>query len=137
MKDIDIHWPSGLKRTKPRERVLCVLGRSDKPLSAVEICSEIEKSGEAPWLSTVYRILELFVNMGLVVKIAIMNSETARYELNRSQHKHYAVCLSCHNISSMDNCPLEKFTPKINDDDFHVVGHNLEIYGYCKKCASK
>ena len=117
--------------------MLSVLEHAEKPLSAMEICSEIEKGGESAWLSTVYRILELFVKKGMVVKIAVMNNEMALYELNRFQHKHYAVCLSCHKIISMDNCPMERFVPKIRDDDFHVVGHNIVVYGYCKDCSSK
>lgn len=137
MKEISNNWPSGLKRTKPRERVLSVLEQAQKPLSAMEICSGIEKGGESAWLSTVYRILELFVKKGMVVKVAIMNNEMALYELNRFQHKHYAVCMGCQKIISMDNCPMEKFVPKIQDKDFRVIGHNLEVYGYCKNCSPK
>jgi Fur family ferric uptake transcriptional regulator len=130
-------WPSGLKKTKPRENVLSVLEHAEKPLSAMEICSQIEKSGESAWMSTVYRILELFVKKGMVVKITVMNNEMALYELNRFQHKHYAICLACRRIIAMDNCPMEKFIPQLEDDDFHVVGHNLEIYGYCSECSAK
>ena len=137
MKEAGEGWPSGLKKTKAREGVLSVLEGADKPLSAMEIYAEIKKNGESAWLSTVYRILELFVKKGVVVKIAIMNNEMAHYELNRFQHKHYAVCLGCHKIISMDNCPMEKFIPKIEDDNFHVIGHNIELYGYCGKCSSK
>lgn len=137
MKEVRENWPSGLKRTRPRESVFSVLERADKPLSAMEICSEIERNGASAWLSTVYRILELFVKKGVVVKIAVMNNEMAFYELNRFQHKHYAVCLGCRKIVSMDNCPMEKFIPKIKDDDFRVMGHNLEVYGYCRECSAK
>ena len=137
MKQLQTDWPSGLKRTKPREQVLAVLEQAAKPLSAMEICSEIEKNGESAWLSTVYRILELFVNKGMALKIAMMNSDMALYELNRYQHKHYAVCMSCQKIFPMENCPMEKFIPKIQDKDFRVIGHNLEVYGYCKDCAPK
>jgi len=127
-------WPAGIKKTRQRESVLAVLEQAEKPLSAMDICSQIEKNGESAWLSTVYRILELFVKKGVVVRISVLNSEMAVYELNRFQHKHYAVCLSCRRIITMDNCPMEKFIPKIRDSDFHVLGHNLEIYGYCGNC---
>lgn len=130
-------WPEGIKKTKPRANVLSVLEQAEKPLSAQEIFSQIEKSGESVWLSTIYRILELFVKKGMVNKLPIMNNEMVVYELNRFQHKHYAVCVSCHKIIPMDNCPMEKFFPVLEDDDFHVMGHNLEIYGYCKNCFSK
>ncbi|WP_018211911.1 transcriptional repressor [Desulfitobacterium hafniense] len=137
VKEVNNNWPAGVKRTKPRESVLSVLEHAPKPLSAVEICSEIEKEGESPWLSTIYRILELFVKKGVVVKLAVLNNEMALYELNRFQHKHYAICLGCHKIVTMNNCPMEKFIPKIEDDGFRVLGHNLEVYGYCRECSVK
>jgi Fur family ferric uptake transcriptional regulator len=127
-------WPAGIKRTKQREAVLAVLERADKPVSAAAICAQTEKDGEAVWLSTVYRILELFVKKGLAERIAMMTGEMAVYELNRFRHRHYAVCVSCRKIISMDNCPMERFVPKLADGDFRVTGHNLEVYGYCGDC---
>jgi Fur family ferric uptake transcriptional regulator len=128
------NWPAGIKRTKQREWVLDVLEGADKPLSASQICSYIEKTGESSWLSTVYRVLETFVKNGLVVKTNMMNNEMAVYELKRYKHKHYAICTGCNKIISMENCPMEAFVPKIADDSFRVMGHNLEVYGLCRSC---
>ncbi|MFT3983091.1 MAG: transcriptional repressor [Lachnospiraceae bacterium] len=136
MKEKQNIWPAGIKKTRQRESVLSVLENSDKPLSAVNICSQIEKSGGAAWMSTVYRVLELFVEKGIAIKINVMNSEMAMYELNRFKHKHYAVCVNCRKIIAMDNCPMEKFIPKLEDENFQVLGHNLEIFGLCKDCRS-
>lgn len=114
--------------------MLSVLENAGKPLSATDICSKMEKGRDAAWLSTVYRILELFVKKGLVIKTNMMNSDMAVYELNRFKHKHYAVCMSCHKMITMDNCPMEAFVPKLEEEDFHVTGHNLEVFGFCKDC---
>lgn len=137
MKEHCREWPAGLKRTQSREWVLAVLEQAQKPISAQEICAQIEKDGHSAWLSTVYRVLEFFVKKGMVVKVAILGNETALYELNRFEHKHYAVCLACHKIIAMDNCPMERFSPSIQDAGFRVLGHNLEIYGYCNECDPK
>ena len=130
-------WPKGLKRTKQRESVLAILKESTQPMSAQEISARISKEGGGAWLSTVYRVLELFVEKKLAIKTSIMNSETAVYELNREHHRHYAVCIGCHKMIPMENCPMESFIPKIKDKEFQVIGHNLEVYGYCKDCAAK
>jgi Fur family ferric uptake transcriptional regulator len=37
----------------------------------------------------------------------------------------------------MDNCPMEKFTPRLDDGDFRVTGHKVEVYGYCKDCGAE
>ncbi|BBB91798.1 MAG TPA: transcriptional repressor [Methylomusa anaerophila] len=134
MKEKQNRWPAGIKRTRQRESVLSVLENSEKPLSAADICSKMEKSGDVAWMSTVYRILELFVKKGMVIKTNVMNNEMAVYELNRFKHKHYAVCMNCHKIIAMANCPMEKFIPKLEDENFHVMGHNLEVFGFCEDC---
>lgn len=131
----DCKWPEGVKRTRQREGVLNVLENAEKPLSAMEICSRID--GGAAWLSTVYRVLELFEAKGIVNRISVLNSDMAAYELAHSRHKHYAICLGCHKIVSMEDCPVEKLAPKIGEPGFHVTGHNLELYGYCKNCDRK
>lgn len=132
-----IKWPEGLKRTKTRERVLSVLMDSQLPLSAIEIFSEIEKKGEKIWLSTVYRALDAFVENGLVTKTSVLNNEITLYDLNLTGHKHYAVCVECHKIITMENCPMGNFEPKFKDNDIEVLGHKVEIYGYCKDCKSQ
>ncbi|MDR1193214.1 MAG: transcriptional repressor [Peptococcaceae bacterium] len=130
-------WPDGIKKTKQRQAVLTALEGSGNPISAAAICAQTEKAGAAVWLSTVYRVLEFFVRKGVVTKVAVLNSDMALYEINRFQHKHYAVCVRCRKIIPMDNCPMEKFVPKLADDGFQVTGHNLELYGYCGDCGAK
>lgn len=117
--------------------MLSVLERSDSPLSAMEICKQTENEDCPVWLSTVYRILELFVKRNVVLKTTIPDCEMALYEINKNQHRHYALCLNCHKVVEMDNCPLEKFTPRFTENDFQVLGHKLEMYGYCKDCKEK
>ncbi|WP_294856064.1 Fur family transcriptional regulator [Oscillibacter sp.] len=137
MKENKTVWQAGVKRTRQRESVLAVLEHSDKPLSAAEICSKIEMDGDTVWMSTVYRVLELFVEKGVALKTTVLNNEMAVYELNRFQHKHYAVCMKCRKIIPMGNCPMENFTPMLAEEGFQIVGHNLEVFGYCRDCRSR
>lgn len=137
MNEIRTDWPAGVKRTKQRESLLTALERSANPLSAPDISFSMKEIGMKASLSTVYRILDFFVSKGLVTKINMMNSEMSLYELNRNKHKHYAVCLSCRKIIEMEHCPLEAFMPELENGDFQVTGHNLEIYGICRECNSK
>lgn len=136
MKNIKKTWPEGIKRTQQRESVLSILEGALEPLSVTEIYSKMEEEGKTVWMSTVYRALEVFVKNNIVIKTNMLNSEMAVYELNRFEHKHYAVCISCHKMISMDNCPMDKFIPQLKDEDFKVMGHNLEIFGYCKDCMT-
>ena len=137
MKDDKSVFPAGIKRTKHRRSVYSVLENAASPLSAPEIFSQVREGDASVWLSTVYRILDCFVSEGLVLKTTVMDSSMAFYELNREQHRHYAVCVNCRRVIELVNCPMEKFVPEIAESDFHVLGHKVEMYGYCKDCDKK
>ncbi|MGI6161657.1 MAG: Fur family transcriptional regulator [Christensenellales bacterium] len=127
--------PGGLKKTKQREYVLDTLEKAGKPISAAEIYATILKDGHSVSLSTVYRILYALQNKEAVIKTTIMDSDTSLYELNRSTHRHYAYCVDCRKAVAMDACPIEKFLPGLDEAGFEVIGHKMEVYGHCSKCA--
>lgn len=137
MQEAEMAWPEGVKKTKQRMCVLSVLERADFPLSAAEIYRQLEEESSPGWLSTVYRVLELFVQKGVVLKTTVLDGETAVYELNRNRHKHYAVCMNCHKMIELDACPLEQYISKLADGEFRVLGHKVEMYGYCRECDEK
>lgn len=127
-------WPEGIKKTKQRKAVLEVLERAEMPLPAMDIYTQIGK-GETPvWLSTVYRILELFTEKGIALKTTVLNSDMAYYEHNKNIHHHFAVCVDCHKLVAINSCPLADYEPKLTEDEFRVLWHRVEMYGYCKDC---
>lgn len=130
-------WPAGVKRTKQRESVLDILENAAEPLSAMDIYARLEKDRVPIWLSTVYRVLELFTEKGIVVRTTVPGSDMAYYERNRHGHHHYAVCVDCHKIVAIDNCPMTDFKPRLSDDEFRVLGHRVEMYGYCRACDKR
>lgn len=128
-------WPEGVKKTKQRRCVLSVLKNTDFPLTAADIYERIGK--DAGSLSTVYRVLELFTKKGVVQKTVLLDGGTAVYELERPEHRHYAVCMVCHKMVAVKNCPMEVFTPDMKESNFHVLGHKLELTGICDECYAK
>lgn len=130
-----VFWPEGVKKTKQRRCVLSVLKDAEMPLTAAELYGRMEK--DAGSLSTIYRILEMFTQKGTVIRTNLLDSGAAVYELDRHDHKHYAVCLVCHKIIAVKNCPMEAFTPDVKEDNFHVLGHKLELQGICGECYKK
>lgn len=134
MNSVESEWPKGIKKTKPRQYVLSVLQKAESPLSVLDIYNEIEKNGASVWMSTVYRILELFISKGFVTKTTLMDSDMAVYALSNHQHTHYAICVNCHKMIELENCPMDQFVPNLDDSNFRVVGHKVELYGYCKNC---
>lgn len=133
-RNVGFVWPEGIKRTKPRERVLRILQQAQGPLTAMEIYAGTQKEGQPVWLSTIYRILELFTQKGLVEKTSLFGQDMASYEFNRKNHQHYAVCMQCHKRIPIQECPIKAFEQDLGAQDFQIVGHKIEVYGYCAGC---
>ena len=130
-----ISYPVGIKWTKQRKDVYHVLSHATEPLSAVQIYKQVAKSEEADYaVSTIYRILATFEENGLVTKSTFMGDGTVVYELDKGEHTHYALCLSCHKRVALPACPFEHAHLEQDAGDFVITGHKLELYGYCKEC---
>lgn len=130
-------WPDGLKRTRQREAVFAALVEADTPVTALQLSAKLEQRGETVWLSTVYRILDIFAQHGLVQKTQVLDNGISIYEIAGDRHRHYAVCVLCNRIIAMENCPLDHFLPQLAEQGFHVMGHRLQMYGYCAACAQQ
>ena len=142
-------YPAGLKWTKQRKRVYQILKEATEPLSAAQIYARMESWEQEQYaISTVYRILAAFEENQLLEKTTWMGEGTVVYELRHSGHVHYAVCLDCHRRIPLEHCPLHMTGAHIHTsqednpshspaEDFAVVSHKIELYGYCKDCQEK
>ena len=131
-----LDYPRGLKWTRQRKSVYKVLWETAEPLTAAQIYKLTERyaEGEEYALSTVYRILAVFEEKGLVEKNAWLEDGTIVYGLNRGGPTHYAVCLECHRRIPLKSCPFAYIHMEKETEDFSVTGHKLELYGYCRDC---
>lgn len=125
----------GLKNTRHRNSILEILGNNDQPVTAEQVFLELKRNDVSINLSTVYRILEALVSRNLAVKSSITGDNSALFELNRMEHKHHLVCIGCKKMFSVDGCPFKEYEKLLQDKTgFDVMGHKLEIYGYCRNC---
>lgn len=130
------YWPEGLKKTKPREELAELLRNAKTPLTAEEIFDLLKEKDSKIWLSTVYRNLEAFLKKGLVLTgTDYKNTGRHTYEWNRHEHTHYAVCLKCHTNFPIPECPIHELEEELEEENFRILGHKLEIYGICKECS--
>ncbi len=139
MKDCESSaFSKGLKKTKQRSAILEILQKNSQPVSAEQIFLELSEKKISASLSTVYRSLEAMAQKGVVTKINISSEGKALFELNTNMHRHYLVCLGCKKIIALDYCPLEGYEEKLEGEtDFFIVGHRLDIFGYCPECRKK
>jgi len=133
----------GYKMTQPREIILDVFSRAKKHLSAEDIYMEVYKIYPGIGLTTIYRNLDILINMGMISRHDFGDGRS-RYELIgdlKSKHHHHLVCLSCGKIidysdfideeiklfDKLEKVLSEKHNFKIN---YHQVG----FYGLCDRC---
>ncbi len=124
-----------IKSTKQRNLVFNILNDSKTPLTAEEIFRQALKGNGSVNLSSVYRILDLFVEKGLAVRSMLPEENRSVYEMRRLEHRHYLVCVKCKTIVSLENCPLKGYEETLEKKtDFDILGHRLSVFGYCPEC---
>lgn len=126
-----------IKNTKQRNILLDIL-KEKEPLTAEEIFIKARKKDKNINLSTIYRTINIFVSKGIAIKLNIERENKSMFQLNTMNHQHYIRCISCNKKISIDDCPIMGYEHFLEEStDFHIIGHNLEIYGYCPKCKDK
>ncbi|CAK7003061.1 hypothetical protein CIW83_13465 [Tissierella sp. P1] len=134
----EIFSKHGIKNTKQRNVILDILKKTDSPITAEEIFIRSQDSNVNMNFSTVYRILNTFVLKDIAIKTSIGEDDKNLYELNMEEHSHYLICLSCKKMIKIGHCPLEEYESQIQrNTKFHIIGHKLEIHGYCPECIEE
>jgi len=60
-----------------------------------------------------------------------------RYESNLSPHHDHLVCRQCGTVIEFKDREIENLQDLVTRrHGFHPTAHRLEIYGFCRKCAS-
>jgi len=137
-KQIKFLNDSSLKITKHLNEIISILGNSSFPVTAEEVYMIMQKKKIFISLSTIYRIFETLSEKEIVIKSNFINDRKARFEINRNEHKHHVLCLKCHTMIDIFDCPFDGIDNKLrNDLGFKVTSHNLEIYGLCKNCLNE
>lgn len=135
---------AGFRVTLPRQAILETLSNTQKHLSAEDVYLSVHKIYPGVGLTTVYRTLELLVQMGLVVKFDF-GDKRARYELavgpKGARHHHHLVCTDCGRVVDYtdfidDEIELLRQTEKglSKKYNFKITNHLIQFYGLCDKC---
>lgn len=127
----------GIKNTSQRQSVYLYLHDSEEPLSAEQIYMGMSDT-ESVNLSTVYRVLDLFVKKGLVLKSNLSLEDKATYEINHMEHRHHLICVKCKAVVPIKGCPLSGYEVKLGQQtQYKILEHHLEILGICPECQKK
>lgn len=129
---------TGLKSTKHRLSILKILNESPQPISAEDIFLKLKSKEVSINLSSVYRILDAFVEKGIAIKSSVDGCDMSLFEASHGEHLHHFICQGCRKMMLISGCPLEGYEKLLQDMlGCEITGHKLEIYGYCRDCMKK
>ena len=127
---------AGYRSGGARAAVVGLLGGEACCLTAQEIFDRLRADGRPVGIASVYRALDVLVELRLAQRIEL-GEGTARFEaLDPSgEHHHHVVCDDCGRVEAFSDERLEVALTKAADDvGFAVLGHDVVLRGACSDC---
>ena len=127
---------AGLRRGGARERIIELLAAEPCALSAVEVEDTLRAQGQRIGRASIYRVLELLVEHGLVERVTVGHG-LSRFErvLPSGEHHHHLVCDRCGRLVAFDDQGLERAIDKVSERlGVRVEHHEVVLRGACEDC---
>lgn len=126
----------GHRVTAPREAVWTVVSSTREHLTADEVAARVRLIDPEINLSSVYRSLTLFSELGLVRESAIEGSGAAHWELAHSDDHFHLVCRSCDSIDHHGGDLVQGVRAHlVSDHGFIAEKVDLVVTGLCPNCV--
>jgi Fur family zinc uptake transcriptional regulator len=126
---------AGARFTADRRRVLALLLRSQKPLSAYQLLARLrrEKSNAAP--VTVYRALSFLRGLGLAHRLPRRGGYVACARPGRRHAAQFFHCDKCAFVVEVPTAAA-RFDAAAKKMRFAMADATVEINGLCARCAA-
>ena len=128
----------GLKFTPERKNVMEEVFSIHKHFNIDELYDRLRKQGKHISRATIYRILPLLINSGLI-QSTFRCQDMINYEhIFGHKHHDHLVCVKCGKIIEFKNEKIEELQKAIcKKYGFKEIEHKLGIKGYCRVCLAK
>jgi Fur family transcriptional regulator, ferric uptake regulator len=121
------------KKTPARSIIVEFLSNSKSPVDVEQIISFLRSKKLNTNKVTVYRIIELLLQNGIVERLEFGEGKF-RYEFKKKHH-HHLVCQNCGKVQDVEGEFMEKLEKDIfKTKKFKVQSHSLEFFGLCANC---
>lgn len=128
----------GLKNSGIRDAVARVALAYDGHFTVDDLVKSLRETGIADaHPATVYRVVPLLVEAGLIQMTLVSAGEGHRYEraFERGHHDHI-LCTSCNKVVEFEFEAIEVLQRDIAERfGFQLTGHIHELFGICKSCS--
>ncbi len=127
---------AGLKHGGARQRIVDLLAQEACALSAVEIEDALRAQGKPTGRASIYRVLDLLVDHGLVERVSV-GPGLSRFERTHpsGEHHHHLVCDRCGRLVAFDDAELEQAIDSLSERlGVRVEHHDVVLHGACERC---
>lgn len=130
----------GLKSSTVRDAVARAALARRGHFTVDELIHDLRRKGvDVVHPATVYRVLPLLVEAGLLQEALVSTGEGARYEraFEREHHDHL-ICTECGQVIEFQSEAIEVLQREVAENfGFNLTGHIHELLGKCQSCARR
>ncbi|MBM7705745.1 Fur family zinc uptake transcriptional regulator [Chryseomicrobium aureum] len=123
---------NGFKRTDKRERLVELLTKTDKYVTAKNVATELREDYPSMSFDTIYRNLHTFVELGILEETELSGEKHFRMHCDVDHHHHHFICMECGDTKQIAICPIDSIKQEI--PGYAIENHKLEVYGKCPEC---
>ncbi|MDA8665783.1 transcriptional repressor [Litoricolaceae bacterium] len=133
-----IHEVSSVGKTLTPQRLAIyrALETAKDPLTAYELKDQVNHlSKESFNISTIYRVLDFWTELGLIHKIDSSNTFIVCNDEHRNHVHVLQHCTQCQSVK--ESCEISSLMKMPESASFHIDTHQvIEIQGQCAKCCN-
>ncbi|MFQ5924990.1 MAG: Fur family transcriptional regulator [Dehalococcoidia bacterium] len=127
----------GQRVTNQRRLLLALLRRSEGHLDADELYRRAKEREPRLSLSTVYRTLRLFKELGLIEERHFAE-EHHHYEAKAATEHYHLVCLSCGEVVEFQSPLTDGMKQQVGrEKGFAITEAEVHLMGYCARCQQE
>ncbi len=127
---------AGGKKSRSRAVVIEGFFRAGEHVTVEELTRTVREYAPNIGTVTVYRTLKLLERLGYAKELDF-GEGSRRYESNLSPHHDHLVCRRCGTVIEFEDRKIENLQDLVTRRyGFQPTAHRLEIYGFCRNCAS-
>ncbi len=124
------------RQTHQRKRILEIVQATDVHPTADWIYAKLKKEIPHVSLGTVYRNLNILIELGLIREMPFRNGFD-RFEGNVAPHYHF-VCERCGVVEDLKMPIYSRINQKAEKmSSFRISHHIIDFFGLCEKCQNK
>ncbi|ANE49047.1 Fur family transcriptional regulator [Paenibacillus swuensis] len=125
----------GLRITDQRKTLARLFAEADGYLTAKDVYDAMGNTYSGLSFDTVYRNLRVLHELGVLEQFVFEDGIKFKVHCQEAHHHHHLICLQCEKTYPLVFCPMDMGCQV--PDDFQVVRHKFEVFGYCNDCKQE